>query len=582
MDISNYPDGNIVEKGAQAYMLRGGNNFSEPYSSRTVYTCATDIASCTSLTAFDNTISPTAFGTGVTDAERDTLVAWQIGQNSKNESGTSYTIRPSAHGDVMHSRPVAINYGTDAAPKVVLFYGGNDGMLRAVNGNRDGGLGIGSAAPGQEMWSFLAPEFYPSIQRVYDNTIPVSFQGNTTCTPVDPATTCIEPQPKPYGFDGPVTAYRDSSNTWIYATMRRGGRAVYAFDVSDPTADPSLKWKLGCDSTGCSSGFDNIGQTWSAPKVLNAPGYNSGTKPLLIMGGGYDACEDSDTTSCTTPSKGSEIYVLDADSGALQKTLSLPAGRGVVSDVFVVPDPVTGLAKYAYVGDLGGNIWRVNIGNDAPSAWTVTQIASLGCDTVTSCFPNRKFQFMADVVLDNGKYDLMIGSGDREKPLTTYPNAYSVENYFFMVQDDPSDPDWLSSETSNCGSAVICLKSLVKIANSGASPTPATVAAHKGWYLELNPHEQVVTSAITIFGTTNFSTHTPAVYKTGECTGSLGTARVYNVSYVNAAGVYGETSRSSEIAGGGLAPSPVAGMVTLDGSTVAVPFCIGCDLRPPR
>ncbi len=46
-------------------------------------------------------------------------------------------MRPSAHGDVVHSRPIAINFGTDAAPKVVVFYGGNDGVLRAVNGNRD-------------------------------------------------------------------------------------------------------------------------------------------------------------------------------------------------------------------------------------------------------------------------------------------------------------------------------------------------------------------------------------------------------------------------------------------------------------
>jgi type IV pilus assembly protein PilY1 len=346
--------------------------------------------------------------------------------------------------------------------------------------------------------------------------------------------------------------------------------------VTYPSLDPKLKWKQGCDKTGCTTDFDNIGQTWSAPKALKAAGYEGGTKPLLIMGGGYDACEDSDTTACTTPTKGSKIYVLDANDGTVQKALSLD-GRGAVSDVFVVKDPATGLAQFAYVGDLGGNIWRVNIGSETPSNWTVTKIASLGCDTVGSCFPNRKFQFMPDVVFDNGKYLLLIGSGDREKPLATYTGAYGVKNYFFMVQDDPSDPDWLSSETDNCGSAVICLNSLVKIANGGASPTSATVALHKGWYLELYPHEQVVTSAITIFGTVNFSTHTPAVYQSGECTGNLGTARVYNVSYVNAGGVYGETRRSSKIDGGGLAPSPVAGMVTLDGSTTAVPFCIGCD-----
>ncbi len=578
MDISNTPDGNIVEKGAQGHKLRSLGTFED----RTVYTCATDIGSCTELKPFDTTISPTAFGLASTETSaRDTLVNWQIGENSKPESGTDYKVRPSVHGDVMHSRPVAINFSSDdAVPKVVVFYGGNDGMLRAVNGNRDGGLSIGGAGPGEELWSFVAPEFYPSVERVYDNTIPVSFLGNTTCTPVDPETPCIDPQPKPYGFDGPVMAYREGEKTWIYATMRRGGRALYAFDVSKPEEKPVLMWKRGCDDSGCSEGFETIGQTWSAPKVMTAAGYTNG--PLLIMGGGYDVCEDTDdgtaNHSCPSPSKGSEIYVLDAKTGAVVPTSIILDGRGVVADVFVVNDTVTGKAAFAYAVDLGGNIWRINIGTEAPVDWTATKIASLGCDTTAGCSANRKFQFMPDVVLDNGKYFLMVGSGDREKPLTGYKAAYEVKNYFFMVMDDPSDSNWLDDEKDNCeGNAVVCLKSLVKVSNTGTSPTPATVADHKGWYLELNPHEQVVTSAITIFGTTNFSTHTPAVYKTGECSGNLGTARVYNVSYVNAGGVYGETNRSSEIAGGGLAPSPVAGMVTLDGSTEAVPFCIGCD-----
>ena len=562
---SNTPDGNIVEKGAQAYQLRGwigttsAVTSQKDYSDRKVYTCSsTSIASCTTLITFNAT------NTGLSSD----LVDWEIGKNIDAEGSSSYKIRPSVHGDVVHSRPVAIDFGSTVGG-VVVFYGGNDGMLRAINGNRDGGSVIGTASPGQELWSFVPPEFYPNIQRIYDNTTPVNYPGLVST---------ITPQPKPYGFDGAITAYKAGSNTWIYASMRRGGRAIYAFDVTNPSI-PTLKWKAGCDSTGCTTDFSNssAGETWSPPKVLKAPGYNGGNDPLLIMGGGYDTCEDSDTTACTTPTKGSQIYVLDADSGVVKKVLSLPAGRGVVSDVFVVPDPITQLAKYAYVGDTGGNIWRVNIGTAAPSDWTVTHIASLGCDTVTNCFPNRKFEFMPDVVYDNGKYDLLIGSGDREKPLATYTGAYGVNNYFFMVQDDPSDSTWLSDETATCGSAVICLNSLVPITLGGASPTPATVALHKGWYLQLNPHEQVVTTAITIFGTVNFSTHTPAVYQPGQCTGTLGTARVYNISYVNGGGVYGETNRSFEIDGGGLAPSPVAGMVTLDGSTTAVPFCIGCN-----
>lgn len=578
-DASNTPDGNIVEKGAQAYKLR-------TTTTRMVKTCSAAFASCTALTDFNNTNVTQAMLGAADTTERDELINWAKGLDVDDENANAVTatttpaeMRPSAHGDVVHSRPVAINFGTDTAPQVVVFYGGNDGVLRAVNGNRS--ASIGSVQAGSELWAFMAPEFYPHIKRLRDNTPLVSFFGSATGTPA--------PLPKPYGFDGAISAYKDASHAWIYPTMRRGGRVVYAFDVTTP-ASPVLKWKKGCPSQGndtdCTTGFSGIGQTWSAPKILKAAGYGSGTSPVIIMGGGYDTCEDGDPNSCTSSSKGKEIYVLDADTGALLTTPGqLHTDRGVVADLFVVPDNATGLAKHAYAADLGGNVYRINMGTDAPSAWTITKIASLGCADTATCSANRKFMFTPDVVENNGQYVLLLGSGDREKPLNNYTSAAGVSNYFFMLKDDPSEGDWLVSESVNCGSAVICLNSLLAVSGS-TSPTLASVAEKKGWYLALNSKEQVVTSAITIFGTVTFSTHTPAVYDPDACTSNLGTACVYNIAYANAASMNGTADRCEAIAGGGLPPSPVAGMVTLDGVDAngdgvedspgaTVPFVIG-------
>jgi type IV pilus assembly protein PilY1 len=98
----------------------------------------------------------------------------------------------------------------------------------------------------------------------------------------------------------------------------------------------------------------------------------------------------------------------------------------------------------------------------------------------------------------------------------------------------------------------------------------------------MNPHEQVVTSAITVFGTTTFSTHTPTPVAPDACASDLGTARVYNVGYSNAASQNGTLNRSEQIDGGGLPPSPVAGMVTLDGNPAqTVPFIIGAEANSP-
>jgi type IV pilus assembly protein PilY1 len=585
-DVSNYPDGNIVEKGGHAYRLRAA-------SSRTMKTCNPAFGSCTTLTDFDTAngaITTALLGAG-SDAERDELIEWARGADIDDENVNANTsqMRPSVHGDVLHSRPFVINYGPEATPNVVVFYGGNDGILRAVNGNR--ASAIGGFAAGDEMWSFMAPEFYGKIKRLRDNDVPISFEGSPAPPP--------DREPKVYGFDGALAAYQDASNKWIYASMRRGGRVLYAFDVTAMESTPgtaTLKWKRGCpnqtDDTDCTSGFDGIGQTWSAPQVLKTNGYTdiAGTKPMLMMGGGYATCEDADPHTCTG-AKGSVVYVLDANDGSLLKTFA--TDRPVAADIFIVPDTDTGLAKFAYVADMGGNLYRISgatanlpFDTTVPASWTMTKIASLGCDAAgdtapsVDCPMNRKFISNPDVVEKEGVYYLLIGSGDREKPLQAFSVAYEVENKFFMVQDNPSDPDWLSDETATCGSAIICLDSLVQIASGGADPDASDLAAAKGWALDLRDHEQVVTSAITVFGTTTFSTHTPTVGSPTACASNLGTARVYNVHFSDAAAIGAANNRDEPVAGGGLPSPPVAGMVELDDGTV-VPFCIGCDPSSP-
>lgn len=597
---SNYPDGNVVDKGAQAYKLRST-------TSRPIKTCSPVFTSCTSLTAFPNAaitesaLTPTG-ATTISTTERDALVNWAFGRDVDNEHTgdavsptpegaptTSTVMRPSAHSDVVHSRPVAINFGTEEAPKVVVFYGGNDGVLRAVNGNRDGvSNNIDGIAPGSEIWSFMAPEFYKNIKRVRDNNIKINFPGN--------GITSHTPLPKPYGVDGAITAYKDASNAWIYATMRRGGRVLYAFDVDiDHPSEITMKWKRGCpnadNDTDCTNitgigDFSGMGQTWSSPKAFTASGYATAAtppvpKPLLIMGGGYDTCEDPDQNTCSASGytiKGNKVYVMDADTGELLKTFTTM--RSVVADVFVAPNS-DGTAKHAYAVDLGGNVYRINIGTDAPTAWTMTRIAALGCDDPTiNCASNRKFMFAPDVVEVEGVYSLMIGSGDREKPLNYYASTASVANYFFMFTDKPSTPAWLTDESTNCGSLpLICKASLYGITTS-ATPTDSELSTKKGWYLALRPTEQVVTSAITIFGVVTYSTHMPSVAVAGACTSTLGTASVYNIDYSNAKSANGTSSRYQTVSGGGLPPSPVGGRVMLDNGTI-VPFCIGCNPKSP-
>jgi type IV pilus assembly protein PilY1 len=96
--------------------------------------------------------------------------------------------------------------------------------------------------------------------------------------------------------------------------------------------------------------------------------------------------------------------------------------------------------------------------------------------------------------------------------------------------------------------------------SSTSEPTEEALSNTHGWYLELLSGEQVVTSAVTVYGIVTFSTHQPPS-GAATCSNSLGTARVYNIGYLDASPDDGAPARSAEINGGGLPPSPVAGTV---------------------
>ncbi|MDZ7595935.1 MAG: PilC/PilY family type IV pilus protein [Thiobacillus sp.] len=565
---SNSPDGEIVEKGSAAQRLRAVLVPAAGTDSRNVQTCDASCAALANFNTGNSAITKSLLGdAAMTDAARTSLINWARGQNVDDElSKGPLVMRPSVHGDVVHSRPLAIDYGSSTG--VVVFYGGNDGMLRAIKGGKTG------STDGDELWSFVAPEHYGKFKRLRSNSPNISFPPPPTGT-----------TPKDYFFDGPIGFYNNGSNKWIYPTMRRGGSAVYAFDVSTPTA-PTLKWKR--DATQLA----NIGQTWSEPKVVKVAGYGSGASPVIIMGGGYDTCEDQDlavNTACSVIAapgpKGNRVFVLDANNGTLLATLA--TDKSVAADVTVVDSDNDGLVDVAYAADTGGNLYRINIGTAVPGSWTINKLAALGC-TLGSC--GRKFLHAPEVVTGTDFNAILVGSGNRERPLLTN-HATEVDNAFFMIKDDHSVATSIEISTS----------ALVLIEPDAALTTEQQAAlalpTNKGWYLRfgIDEHdkEQVVTSAVVFAGVVYFSTHQPVTPT--ACGANLGTARGYAVNYLDAS-TPGGLEKFSVFAGGGLPPSPVTGVVTVsltnsdnttatnpDGTDVVtnVPFIIGGGAPPP-
>ena len=536
---SDLPDGPTVEKGAAAERLRN-------QASRNMYTVSASTPGPSSLTPFSTAISGISANTVV----NANVVNFISGQDVTGEiAGTPSTaMRPSIHGEVIHSRPLPIDHGGSTG--VVVYYGAGDGVYRAVSGST-----------GNELWSFVAPETYPQLQRLMDNT--ALIQSPSPPPPGQTATSGT--MPKSYYFDGSTGQFQnaDNSKVWIFPAMRRGGRMLYAFDVTTPTS-PTLKWRRGCpnpgDDSGCTTGMTGIGQTWSTPQLANVNGYKVAgvTAPVVIVGGGYDGCEDSDTStpSCTSP-KGAALYVLDANTGDLIQSFSTT--RSVIADVALVDTNFDGVVDAGFVVDTGGNIYRIDFPTTATdsSTWTMRRVAYTNGSY-------RKFEFMPAVLPYRDNVYVAISTGDREHPLAaSYPYTTPVVNRFYVYLDDPT-----RTTATNLDGPMLRDSIRTTCSSPGVLPGDSFV----GWHMDLNTYgqgEQGVTSPIIIGGMVSFSTNRPVV-SGAMCTSSLGEARGYWVNLLNGSGAIGVSGTcdgaiSQTFIGGGLPPSPVAATVKVDG-----------------
>src|SRR5205823_4898536 len=140
--------------------------------------------SVTLLSALTNATGVIAAGrtTDANNTLRDQIIAWVRGADNKEDENPSTTpagsdIRPSVHGDVLHSRPAVINYNRYGDDEdIYAFYGGNDGIIRAVKAGirpHTSGPDV-SIVPGTERWGFIPREFFGKLKRLRDQLPAIS------------------------------------------------------------------------------------------------------------------------------------------------------------------------------------------------------------------------------------------------------------------------------------------------------------------------------------------------------------------------------------------------------------------------
>ena len=411
-------------------------------------------------------------------------------------------------GDIVHSKPVVVTYGT----KKRIYVGTNEGFLHAFDAN------------GVEKFAFMP--------KILLKNIDVQYRNN----PSDPHLS---------GVDGEITTWMTDVNhngQWddkndrviLFFGLRRGGKAYYALDVSDPDSDPKLLWKIDSSMTD----FSELGQSWSTP-VLTQLRYggdpaDSKLKPVLIFGGGYntriDEADKSLRSTADTSNIGTTVFIVDAvgngdgTTDMLWKASHSDMEYSIPGNIRALDMDRNGSVDRLYFGDMGGNIWRVdlNAGNFAAtpalhdlSKAKVTKFAELGDNTGTGS-DLRKFFSEPDVAFfrHNGKFLLTvaIGSGYRSHPLNE-----NIVDRFYVLRDQYvlRTPDSSFKTITETGSA--------KPIKAPVDTTKNLLASdYYGWYRELTAinNEKVLAAATTFMSRvsfTSFGKTAPKPVEEGSC-----------------------------------------------------------------
>jgi type IV pilus assembly protein PilY1 len=468
----------------------------------------------------------------VNEAEELIAFARGIDIDDLDGDGNRGEARDWIFADPLHSRPLPLNYGARAGysttnPAIYLAVASNDGFMHFIRNTTTAG-----GESGEEVWAFMPRSTMGALSTLRANGVGT---------------------PHPYTVDGSPVAYIEDNNqngtievgerAWLFFGLRRGGKAMYALDVTDPES-PRLMWSIEKTDPG----FGELGYTFSNPRVANLD-WGNGRQPALIFAGGYDMNKDTRGAVGTDDSEGNAIYVVDAETGSLVwKARGGTAGPtatifehsalvdSIPSTVSIGDTDGDLLTDRVVVGDTGGNVWRADLSGNDTNYWTLSLLASLGRHAPGSVgkADDRRFFHRPDIVQTsdaNGLFDaVLIGSGDRPDPLDLGGVA---DNQFYMIKDRNVVPGSgmdtgidhfdLGDVTDNC------------LQEGGACGVNLT----NGWRLHLEDvGEKVLATPVTIDGTVFFTSYIPTGGAAATaCQPSEGGGRLYAVALQNAAAV---------------------------------------------
>ncbi|PKN17115.1 MAG: hypothetical protein CVU71_17625 [Deltaproteobacteria bacterium HGW-Deltaproteobacteria-6] len=601
-DVKNAAGVVISPAGSVGAMLLDAGTVlqSTSYTSRNIYTCVgctttspTTLASYSyTLTGFSTSIVPTYFG--LTDdtftSQRDAIVGYIQGNATYNPDNWKL-------GDVFRSTPITVGTPSaffddfrdtssssvtccpDNSTKTVNAFGAHRcthcrtsaiGNRLIVSGANDGQFHAFKTSDMTEAWSFVPPNLLSKLKNITHAAEPTALLHQ-------------------YFVDGPVsgadvwlgsgTGTSKSAADWKTLLVFGEGRGstdrlwssaadcasglsptysatypnycgYYALDLND-SLNPRYMWRLnGFDAT---TQAPYMGESWSKMfmgRILTKSGSTVTEKWVGFLGAGYNANACPSNGTCDDK-RGKGFYVVDLSNGQIlwsfthtsdtaSNTRSPSMRYSFPAPPSIVDSDNDGFIDTAYIGDLGGNMWRFKFCTramlDAGSCGTSDWQGTIFVDSSSGSI--RPIHTGAAVARDAlGNMWVFYGTGDKVDP-----TASNAQEYFYAVKDIDR------TSTINGVSSIDQIVTASQVYDATNKPT--------GYRISLPGSGQKILAEPTVFGgVAYFTSFTPG--QTNDPCNQAGVASLNAVNFTTGAGVFNTTNPRQMDIGTGIASAPI-------------------------
>ena len=236
-------------------------------------------------------------------------------------------------GDIVHSSPF---YVQDSD---VIYVSGNDGMLHAFKASN----GSVANSAGTELFGFIPSEVVSRLKNLTSTGFTHEFlvDGDVVVSP---------------------KATETANKNLLFGALGRGGKGLFALDVSSPASFSSSNFLWEYTPTGSTAAASDA----DLGLMLGRPIYakmNNG-KAAVIVGNGYNSSGGKAVIY---------IFLLDTTGqiSEVKKLDTLAGGDNGLSSPGTFDADGNGTIDYIYAGDLKGNVWKFDVSSASSSSWSV-------------------------------------------------------------------------------------------------------------------------------------------------------------------------------------------------------------------